>query len=65
MSRIFIVVEGQTEEAFVKEVLRPYLNDHGVYYVTPIVIHTNTKHYKGGFVNYAHLRNDIVSLLQS
>jgi hypothetical protein len=65
MSRIFVVVEGQTEEAFVKEVLLPYLNDYGVYDVTPIVIHTNTKHYKGGFVNYAHLRNDIVSLLRS
>lgn len=65
MSRIFVVVEGQTEEAFVKEVLLPYLNGYGVYDVTPIVIHTNTKHYKGGFVNYAHLRNDVVSLLQS
>lgn len=65
MSRIFVVVEGQTEEAFVKEVLLPYLNDCGVYDVTPIVIHTNTKHYKGGFVNYAHLRNDIVNLLHS
>lgn len=65
MSRIYVVVEGQTEEAFVKEVLLPYLNEYGVYDVTPIVIHTNTKHYKGGFVNYAHLKNDIISLLQS
>lgn len=65
MSRIFIVVEGQTEEAFVKEVLLPHLNDHEVYNVIPIIIHTNTKHYKGGFVNYAHLRNDIQSLLKS
>ena len=65
MRRLFVVVEGQTEEAFVKEVLLPYLNDHGVYDVTPIVIHTNTKHYKGGLVNYAHLRNDVISLLQS
>ena len=65
MSRIFIVVEGQAEEAFVKEVLLPYLNGYGVYDVTPIVIHTNTKHYKGGFVNYDHLRNDILSLLKS
>ena len=65
MRRIFIIVEGQTEEAFVKEVLLPYLNDHQVYNVTPIIIHTNTKHYKGGFVNYAHLQNDIQSLLKS
>lgn len=65
MSRIFVVVEGQTEEAFVKEVLLPYLNSYGVYDMTPIVIHTNTKRYKGGLVNYAHLRNDIVSLLHS
>lgn len=34
MIRIFVVVEGQTEEAFVKEVLLPYLNDYGVYDVT-------------------------------
>lgn len=65
MKRIFIIVEGQTEERFVKEVMIPFLADRRVYSVTPFIIHTNGRHYKGGFVNYDHLRNDIVRTLKT
>lgn len=61
--RLFIVVEGQTEEEFVKDLMAPYLENHGIY-VYPVIIHTSKGH-KGGFVNYDHLRNDIKRLLLS
>lgn len=61
--RLYIVVEGQTEEEFVKDLMAPYFQDHGIY-VYPMIIHTSKGH-KGGFVNYAHLKNDINKLLKS
>lgn len=65
MKRIFIIVEGQTEEEFVKSTIRKYLLERNVYSVTPIMIHTNGRHYKGGYVNYDHLKNDIVRTLDT
>lgn len=61
--RLYIVVEGQTEEEFVKDLLAPFFLESGIY-VYPVVIHTSKGH-KGGFVNYAHLRNDVLRLLKS
>lgn len=61
--RLFIVVEGQTEEEFVNDLIAPYLIQEGIY-VYPVVIHTSRGH-KGGFVSYSHLRNDINRLLKS
>ena len=42
MIRLYIVVEGQTEESFVKELLAPHLWDHGVSSV-PIIVSTSRK----------------------
>ncbi len=64
MKRLFIVVEGQTEEAFVKELMVPYFIQNGIYDVRPVIIQTSKGH-KGGFVNYEHLKNDILRLLKS
>ncbi|MDE6023003.1 MAG: DUF4276 family protein [Muribaculaceae bacterium] len=61
--RLYIVVEGQTEEEFVKDLMAPYFQDRGIY-VYPMIIHTSKGH-KGGFVNYSHLKNDINKLLKS
>lgn len=61
--RLYIVVEGQSEEEFVNSLLAPYLMQYGIY-VYPVIIHTSKGH-KGGFVNYQHLRNDIRRLLDS
>ena len=37
MKRLFIVVEGQTEEAFVKELMAPYFIQNGTYDVRPVI----------------------------
>lgn len=64
MKRLFIVVEGQTEESFVRELMTPYFMQKGVYDVRPVLIQTSKGH-KGGFVNYEHLKNDLLRLLKS
>lgn len=62
--RLIIIVEGQTEQQFVKESLAPYLYQvHGIYNVTPILIRTSEKG-KGGLVKYDHLKNDAKKYLQ-
>lgn len=38
--QIAILVEGQTESAFVHEILAPYLQSFGVY-VTPVIVKTS------------------------
>jgi len=58
--RLHFVVEGQTEETFVKQILAPELH-----FITTDAhrITTGRKRgtvYRGGFVNYDHLRNDLV-----
>lgn len=64
MKRLYIIVEGQTEQEFVNELVAPYLHQHGIYEVTPILIRTS-KSGRGGFVNYQHLKNDVKRLLSS
>lgn len=61
--RLIIVVEGKTEEEFVNEMLKPYFYSSGFYDITAIKIQTS-KGFKGGFVNYQHLKRDILRLLQ-
>lgn len=62
MKRLFIVVEGQTEQEFVNTMLRPWLNGYGIYDVTPVLIKTS-KHGRGGLINGQHLMNTILGLL--
>lgn len=64
MKRLYILVEGQTEQEFVRTLIAPYLRKYEIYEVTPILIRTS-KTGRGGFVNYQHLRNDAKRLLQS
>lgn len=64
MKRLFIVVEGQTEEAFVNELMAPHFMQNGIYDVRPVLIQTSKGH-KGGFVNYEHLKHDLHRLLKS
>ena len=62
MKRLYIVVEGQTEQEFVNTLLRPWFNNYGILNVTPILIKTS-KHGRGGHVNAEHLKNTINGLL--
>lgn len=60
MSRIYLLVEGQTEEAFVGELLTPHYARMGLY-ITPIIVSTSPGH-KGGVVSYAKIKPQIIRL---
>ena len=64
MKRVYIVVEGPTEQEFVNSVVSPYLQDFGILNVTPILVRTSRTG-RGGMVNYSHLSNTIRPLLIS
>lgn len=57
MTRAYLVVEGQTEEAFVNELLQPHYAGMGIY-LTPIIINTSPGH-RGGLVSYGKARHQI------
>ena len=62
MKRLYIIVEGQSEEEFVKTMIAPYMQGYGIFSVIPVLIHTS-RHGRGGFVSYEHLKNDAKRLL--
>lgn len=64
MKRVYIVVEGPTEQEFVNSVISPYLQNFGILSISPILIRTSRTG-RGGMVNYLHLFNTIKPLLQS
>lgn len=62
MIRVNIIVEGQTEEAFVGQTLLPYFAERGII-VNARRVETGRKKgkiYKGGGDNYEKIRNDII-----
>lgn len=63
MKRLYIVVEGQTEEEFVTKVLAPHLLNQGILCVTPVAIHRG-RGARGGMVSYEPLKDDILRLLR-
>ncbi|BCH60317.1 hypothetical protein RvVAR0630_29410 [Agrobacterium vitis] len=60
MMRIKLLVEGQTEEAFVSQLLAPYYAHSGLY-LTPIVVKTSPGH-KGGISRYSKVKPQIEKL---
>ncbi len=64
MKKLFIIVEGQTELEFVKQVLMPYFQIFEVYEVIPYCVRTS-KTGKGGIINYKHIKNDIQKVLDN
>lgn len=60
VNRIYLLVEGQTEEAFVRELLQPYYARVGLYLV-PIIVSTSAGH-KGGVVSYAKIKPQLERL---
>jgi len=60
MSRLYLLVEGHTEEAFVKRLLSPHYARLGLY-MTPIIAQTSPGH-KGGLLRYAKLRPQLERL---
>lgn len=61
MRRVYVVVEGLTEESFIKDVLAPVLWGHHVYLI-PIIL--GTPGHRGGNTSYARVKKDIVVLLK-
>ncbi|HEY0460120.1 MAG TPA: DUF4276 family protein [Pyrinomonadaceae bacterium] len=57
MKPLYVIVEGDTEEEFFKNNLIDYFAEQGIFEVRPIKIITKGS-YKGGFVNYDHLKRD-------
>ena len=55
-AEVVVLVEGPTEQQFVKQLLTPYLAQRGVY-LTPIILDKPGE--KGGDVKFARARNDI------
>ncbi len=66
MTRLLMLVEGQSEEIFVKHTLAPYLAQHGVYVQSPIVLWTKRLPsgggFRGGVSNWNQIRRDLLPL---
>lgn len=60
MKRAYLLVEGQTEETFVRELLVPHYARMDIY-LTAIIASTSPSH-KGGVVSYAKVRPQIERL---
>lgn len=67
MKKVFILVEGQTEELFVKNVLSPHLADRDIY-CTPILAATRRiksgPDFKGGITSYNKVKQELQRLLR-
>ena len=68
MKRGLVLVEGQTEDLFVKNVLQPYLWNRTSLWLTPALLVTKLvksgANFKGGVRSYAQVRRDVQKLLQ-
>lgn len=66
MKRCLILVEGQTEERFVKDVLTPYYAEKNIF-ITPTILTTKVvkdgANFKGGVTRYIKIKNDLSKLL--
>lgn len=66
MIRLLMLVEGQSEEIFVKHTLTPHLAQHGVYVQSPIVLWTKRLPggggFRGGVSNWNQIRRDLLPL---
>jgi hypothetical protein len=60
MKRVYLLVEGQTEETFVRELLVPHYVRMNLY-IVPIIVSTSPG-YRGGITSYAKIRPQIERL---
>jgi hypothetical protein len=67
LKRVLILVEGQTEERFVKSVLNPEFNARELFFFPTLLVTKRVKdgpNFKGGISNYPKFKNDVRRLLQ-
>lgn len=66
MTRIYILVEGQTEETFVNNILRPSFLSKNIQ-LTPIINKTKRTHsghaFRGGVTPYPRVKKELLNLL--
>ena len=58
---VTVIVEGPTEQRFIKDILAPYLGARNVF-MTPIILSKSGQ--KGGDVRFVRARNDIARHLK-
>ena len=66
--RVLVLVEGQTEERFVKDVLAPVFLKKGLFLFPTLLVTKRVKNgpnFKGGVTNFAKFKNDVNRLLKS
>lgn len=66
MNRILILVEGPTEEAFIKHVLNPYFLSKNIWLIPTIITTKRVKRgpdFKGGIPGYDKVKNELKKLL--
>jgi hypothetical protein len=66
--RVLILVEGQTEERFVKDVLAPTFLGRNLYFFPTILVTKRVKsgpNFKGGVTNFRRFQKDAQRLLNS
>lgn len=67
MTRVHVLVEGQTEETFIRSLLAPHFASRGVY-LTPVLAATKRiksgQKFKGGVIHYEPFRRDLQRLLR-
>lgn len=54
-----ILCEGQTEEGFAKNVLKPYLNDFGIVVKTQLLLTNKKRNCRGGMISYQRAKMDL------
>ena len=67
MSKVLLLVEGQTEETFVRDILAPHLQGQGIFCIPKLSTTKRVKSgpdFKGGIVSYQKVKNDILRLLR-
>lgn len=66
MNKVHVLVEGQTEETFIRDILYPHFAAQGLYLVSKLVTTKRTKvgpDFKGGVTNYRKVKDDLLRLL--
>lgn len=66
IKKVLVLVEGYTEESFVKTILNPHLSKSNVYLIPRIIVTKRVKSgadYKGGISSYQKIKRDIYLLL--
>ncbi len=65
MARLLVHVEGETEETFVKEILKPHLCQHGYVQVNPRLMgNARKRDRRGGIRGWDAVRKDIINHLR-